>query len=184
MDQLLFFRRFLRAPGRVGSLLPSSRRLAARVVAAVPWERCPVVAELGSGTGAITQLIWERLPPGSRLLLFEADPDFRRLLAHRFPGVPIYPDAAHLDRALAEQGLPAVAAVISGLPFATLPPPVRTAILDQVAACLAPGGVLVAYQYAPVLWWLARSRFARVQVGLEPWNLPPAFVIRCQKAGP
>ncbi|MBZ6451536.1 MAG UNVERIFIED_CONTAM: phospholipid methyltransferase, partial [Paenibacillus polymyxa] len=54
-EYLLFLQGFLTNPQRVGSLIPSSRFLAAKVVESVPWDEVKTVAELGSGTGAITR---------------------------------------------------------------------------------------------------------------------------------
>lgn len=184
MDQFLFARRFLAAPGRVGSLLPSSRRLARQVAAEVPWQRCTAVAEFGPGTGRITEAVLQRLPAGCRLLLFEADPDFRTLLRRRYPGVPVYDDAAHLRQALAEQGLPGLDLVVSGIPFAVLPAGARQGILAQVGECLAPGGLFLAYQYTPNLYLYARPHFRQVQCRLVLWNLPPALVLRCSNGPP
>lgn len=179
MDQLLFMRRFLSSPARVGSLFPSSRRLARRVAAALPAEGCSALAEFGPGTGRITEEMLRRLPAGSRLLLFEADPGFRRHLGQRFPGLPVYADARHLRVALAEQGLRQIPAVVSGIPFAVLPADARTEILSQVRDCLAPGGVFVAYQYTPNLYLHARQYFARIELQMVFWNLPPAVILRC-----
>lgn len=180
MEPLLFARRFLAAPARVGSLFPSSRRLARHVAAALPLAGGGAVAEFGPGTGRITAELLRRLPAGARLLLFEADPGFRQHLRRRYPGLPLYADAAQLRQALAQEGLPGLQAVVSGIPFAVLPAPARTAILSQVRECLAPGGVFLAYQYTPNLALYARPYFRRVRWHLVPWNLPPAVLITCR----
>ena len=57
----VFFREFVRAPLRTASVVPSSRALAVAMVPPFPRAAgegcCPVVVELGPGTGAFTQLI-------------------------------------------------------------------------------------------------------------------------------
>ncbi|MNW58453.1 hypothetical protein D3C74_363200 [compost metagenome] len=56
-DNLLFLRSFIHHPKRVGSIIPSSRFLADSMVKQIPWPEFKAVAELGSGTGAITRAI-------------------------------------------------------------------------------------------------------------------------------
>lgn len=181
LDRLLFLKRFVSAPGRVGSPLPSSVRLAERVAADLPWEQCHAVAEFGSGTGRVTEALVRRSPPGCSLLLFEADPGFRSHLRRRYPALPVYPDACQLGPALAERGLDEVSAVVSGIPFTVMEPGVREEILAQVRDHLAPDGLFLAYQFTPSLCVHARRLFGEVRVRWMPWNLPPMLLIECRR---
>lgn len=181
MEQLLFLRRFLAAPLQVGSITPSSRWLVERMLDPVPWERCQVIAELGAGTGRITAELVLRARPGTRLLVFERDPVFRRGVAGRFPQVKVYRNARALPAAVATQRLGHVDAVLSGLPFTLLPPAQRERILDGVLRSLAPGGLFIAFQYSPHLWLPLRRRFRTVRLSFVWRNLPPAVVYVCEK---
>ena len=60
-DTALFLGQFLRSPGTIGAVAPSSRRLAAAVCAPIPERGEPIVIELGPGTGAFTAEIQQRL---------------------------------------------------------------------------------------------------------------------------
>ena len=53
-DRLAFFQGFLKKPGQVGSIIPSSRFLERRIVRAAGIERARLVVELGPGTGGTT----------------------------------------------------------------------------------------------------------------------------------
>ncbi|AIW41735.1 MULTISPECIES: hypothetical protein [Paenibacillus] len=53
----MFLQRFIKNPKRVGSVLPSSRFLASKMVQSVSWDDVSKIAEFGSGTGAITRFI-------------------------------------------------------------------------------------------------------------------------------
>jgi phospholipid N-methyltransferase len=147
----------------------------------VPWEQGGLIAEFGPGTGRITEALARRMTASSQLLLFEADPGFRKHLRQQFPGVPVFSDANQLQTALGQLGMSEVSAVVSGIPFTVLSSRQRAEILEQVRDCLAPGGAFVAYQFTPSLFAETRRFFPRVQVGVMPWNLPPMLLIRCTR---
>lgn len=177
----VFLRQFIRNPRTVGSMVPSSRFLVDKMLAGVPWDRCRTVVELGPGTGQVTSGILARMPAGGSLLLFEREAVFRESLAERFPRVELFPEATQLEQVIQERGQGPVDAVLSGLPFALMPPDRRREILDQVHACLVPGGRFVAFQYSLLLLRELRERFSTVSVRFTPLNLPPAFVYTCTK---
>ena len=68
-----FLAAFLRRPGTMGAVVPSSTRLSAVLASIVPTAGAPVVVELGPGTGAVSAVIDERLPRGARHLAVELD---------------------------------------------------------------------------------------------------------------
>lgn len=181
-ERALFFRAWLQSPLTVGSLTPSAPALVARMLRRVPWQRVETVVELGAGTGSITAGILKRKPARSRLLAFEREPAFRQLLAERFPGLALYPEAHALSEVLAATGRPQADVVISGLPFGALPAEQQERLLCEIEAALAPGGVFVAFQYGWRLYSRLRRHFARCDVSAALFNLPPALVYTCHKA--
>lgn len=150
---LKFFWQWLRSPLRTAAVVPSSVELAAAMIAELP-EGTRRVIELGGGTGAITR---ELLAAGIRarqLLVLELSEELHAHLHARFPGVGIVlgdarslPQLAHacgyLDEGPAD-------AIVSGLGFLTMPPPLQRDILAAAFECLRPDGVLVQFTYAPV----------------------------------
>jgi len=118
-----FFKGFLRRPAVVGSIIPSSRFLERRIVAAAEIAQARTVVELGPGTGGTTQAILNALPPTSRLLTLEIDPGFVSYL-RSFPDPRLcvhLGSAERIGETLAEHGLARPDAVVSGIPFSNMP---------------------------------------------------------------
>ncbi|OMQ13986.1 hypothetical protein A7K94_0219795, partial [Modestobacter sp. VKM Ac-2676] len=88
----VFLREFLRAPLRTASVVPSSRALAARMIAPLqrPTRRPgpPVVVELGPGTGSFTAALHEAVPD-VRYLGIELNPVLADHLSARLPGIDL-----------------------------------------------------------------------------------------------
>jgi phospholipid N-methyltransferase len=179
-DRLVFLKRFLSNPRRVGSVAPSSRFLCKRMMESVSWEQAGVIVELGPGTGVFTREILRRKRPEAAFFAIERDPYFQQILRERFPDLVIREEAVQLCSYLQEINLPGADVVISGLPFAIFSEDLRARILDQVVESLNPGGRFVTFQYSLQLKGELEKRFADVKVGFTPWNLPPAFVYTCQ----
>lgn len=181
LDTLMFLERFLASPARVGSAVPSSRYLAQEMVGAVDWSGARTVVELGAGSGAITAAIWPRLRPDTTFVAFERDPAFHPHLRARFPGLHLATDAAGLHQVVPAAAAGQVDAVLCGLPLALFTTTARDHLLAEVYAALRPGGRFVAFQYTPVLQVSLRRLYRHVRRAYVPWNLPPAFVYRCEK---
>jgi phospholipid N-methyltransferase len=178
-----FFRGFLRSPGEVGSIIPSSRFLEQRIIAMGELADADCVVELGPGTGGTTGAILDAMKPDSRLLTIELDPQFAsilqqiddpRLINHTG-------SAADLGTILDRHGLGAPAVVISGIPFSTMPDAVGTAIIKAVRESLAPGGRFLAYQFRGHVGRLGTPIMGRPEVELEMLNVPPMRFYRWRK---
>ena len=182
-EQLRFLWGFVRHPLAVGSVVPSSPYLARAVVGHVPAS-ATCVAELGAGTGPITRALLRHLGPQATVLAMEIDPAFCDVLRRRLPDPRlrvIQAPAQELPDQAARHGC-AVQAVVSGLPFANFPPPVRREIVAAAHAALVPGGVFSGYGYAPfALPPLLRAVFGNCQMGFVWRNVPPAFVFTARK---
>lgn len=180
-----FFRGFLREPGQVGSIIPSSRFLERRILDASDLSQARRVVELGPGTGGTTQTFLRHLGEDAQLLSIELSPFFHELLGEiadpRFTNhLGSAEDLAEI-LALHHLGKPDV--VISGIPFSKMPEPVATRVAQAVNDNLADGGRFIAYQF--------RRDVARITdpiMGppdsdvLEMRNIPPMRVYRWCKA--
>src|SRR6266536_4768032 len=93
-ERLRFLSAFLREPARVGSLAPSSPALAQAMLRGCDLRNARTVVEFGPGTGAFTRLILERIGRHTTFLALELDDKHVRGLRQRFPGMPVYHDAA------------------------------------------------------------------------------------------
>lgn len=180
-----FFRGFLRNPGGVGSVIPSSRFLERQILRAAGLESAKCLVELGPGTGGTTARFLEALPADAHLLAIETDGDFVELLRRNItdPRLKVFHGSAeHISDALAQFELPAADAVISGIPFSTIPEPIGQAITASVFNALAPGGRFVAYQFRGHVARRAEHVFGSPEAThAEFLNIPPMRVYRWTK---
>jgi len=180
---LLFFRKFIHNPKYVGSVVPSSRFLANRMVAAAHWEQAEHIAEIGSGTGAITRAIARRVRPDSKVILFEKEQEMRERLQADFPRFIQEHNALRLVSELKKHHIPEVDYIFSGLPFYNFSPVMRLQLLEQCKQALKPGGKLIAFQYSLQMRKMLSEHFEIESISLVPLNFPPAFVYVCRKRG-
>lgn len=182
-DRLAFLKGFLRQPKGVGSVIPSSRFLERRMVRAAGIAQADSVVELGPGTGGTTRAILTAMPEQASLLAIELDPVFvdlvrgiddKRLIVHQG-------SAEQIAELIAAHRLRAPKAILSGIPFSTIPPAIGTRIIEAIRDTLAPGGCFVAYQFRGAVAERARPVLGEPDVSLELINVPPMRVYRWQK---
>ncbi len=170
-----FFKGFLRHPRIVGSVIPSSRFLAQRILRLARLHSARTIVELGPGTGPITRAMLAVMTPHARLLCIEIDDAFASAL-RREPDprlVVHHGSALELSDALREPALPAPDVVVSGIPFSTMPAEMGRRILEQVWQTLAPGGRFIAYQFRGEVARLGREVMGLPAVSTELRNVPP-----------
>src|SRR6202166_3580541 len=100
----LFFKRFLKRPFQIASIMPSSKAMVERVSDKIDFDRARVIAEYGPGEGVHSREIARRMRPDCQLLLFELDAAFSRDLQRQFSDDPrvhvLNLDAARLPQEL------------------------------------------------------------------------------------
>jgi phospholipid N-methyltransferase len=180
-DRVRFLRAFVRSPRHVGSVVPSSSRLAEALVRPVDFATAELIVELGAGTGPFTTLISRRLAPDTRALVFERDEAMRNTLRDRYPNLEFHSDALELAELVRSANRSGVDAVVCSLPFATFPRAMRTRIAGDIHRVLRPGGKLIAVQYSTQMRRSFQALFASVSLSLVPLNVPPAIVYTCTK---
>ena len=190
-DAFLFFKAFLKDPCHVGAVYPSSPFLADAMTSFDDFKKCSTIVELGCGTGAITEVILKKMSATARYLGVELNDECVSLLRNRFPNVCFFhASAEHLRKYLDIQQINQVDAIISGLPWATLPVGTQDAIFQQIINSLTPKGTFVtfAYTHAKIMpraikfkKKLQRS-FNKVIISNTVWrNFPPAFFYVCME---
>jgi phospholipid N-methyltransferase len=188
-DGIGFLQAFLRSPGSVGAVLPSSRYLARALVGRLGLEPGELIVEFGPGTGPITAVIKDMLPRGTHYLGIELNAKFHQLLTRRYGELDFHlGDAADVAAILRQRGLPKPVRIVSGLPFASLPARVQDGVIDGVSDCLRGGdGDFRTFQYAHAYGMRRARRFRQrmsehfdhfERVGPVLRNVPPAFVLR------
>ncbi len=163
----------LKNPSSTGSVIPSSRFLAdamARAAGDVPH-----IVELGAGTGPVTQALLEQHPEAS-LTAVELQHSLAEHLRKRFPALDVRQACAHevLDKMAFGQPM----AVVSSLPFRSLPADVVGVTVGSIIACLErhPGSCLVQFTYQPRAPFQAPLGYRWQRVATVWRNTPPAGV--------
>jgi phospholipid N-methyltransferase len=156
------------------------------------------VVELGPGTGAFTSALIRHKPGGSAYVGIELDRRLVRTLQSRFPGrrFPgthlIHGSAEHAAALVAGLDLPPVGLIVCGLPFASLPRPVRTRIVQSIDGLLHNGGAFRTFQYVHAGKMRSAQRFRRqmdrrfgpgTRRRAVVGNVPPAYVWEWERVG-
>src|SRR5262245_5190426 len=177
-EPILFLRRWLKDPLKIGAIAPSGRDLAMAMARLVPAHSQDPVIELGGGTGSITEALLDAgIAPG-RLFVVERDEALHDLLVRRFPQARILlGDAAELTTLLRPLGITHAAAVVSGLPLLAMRDTVRDRIVEESFALLESGAPFIQFTYG------LASPIPRRKLGVVGEvksrvlnNLPPASV--------
>jgi phospholipid N-methyltransferase len=180
-EYLLFLQSFIHSPKNVGSVIPSSQFLATKMVKQAPWNEIKAVAELGSGTGAITRFINAQVSEPTKVLLFEMNETMRNNLQTEYPDFSCHPNAAQLVEAMKKENIHQLDCIFSGLPFFNFERELRDTLVEQIYKALKPGGLFIAFQYSLQMKKQLSEKFIIEKIDLVPFNIPPAFVYVCRK---
>jgi len=180
----LFFKRFLKRPFQIASIMPSSKALVERVADKIDFEQARVIAEYGPGEGVHSREIARRMRPDCQLLLFELDPAFSRDLQRQFRDdrrVQVINDnAARIPAELRRREIDWCDYIISGIPFSILKIDKKRELLQQTHEALAPGGRFIIYQVTNELKQHAKI-FERAESEYVLQNIPPMFITVFEK---
>lgn len=190
-DSIAFLRNFLRQPGTIGAIAPSSDGLAKLMVDSVDWSTTRTVIEYGPGTGVFTEQISRSMQPGTKFFAIEQSAVLATLTRNRVPGVKVYEDSvANVVEICKRESVEQVDAVLCGLPWASFPESLQRDCFEAMLTILKPGGTFATFAYWQGLMLPAGFRFRSLlkqtfgEVRHSPTvfrNLPPAFVYRCKR---
>lgn len=178
-------------PRTIGAICPSTSFLAKEITSGIDLDTVENVVEIGSGTGAFTGHILDRISPDTNFVAVEINKKVFQVLKNRFPNIKAHNRcASELNNILDEEKMGAADRVISGLPWAAFPNELQEKLLSSIYANMKPKGVFVTFAYLQGLLLPSAHRFKqrleryfnKVQKGRVVWhNIPPAFVYRCEK---
>lgn len=169
---------FLRNPGQVATVAPSSSRLIDAIAYRACVHQASTVVELGPGAGGTTAGLLSNMRPDSTLLAIEKTEAFDEVLDQIVdPRLRLeYADAMRLLEFLQEHNLGLVDVVVSGIPFSSIPQFVGKRIAQSVYDALRPGGTFIAYQLHNDIEQYTRPLFGPPKTDRVLWNLPPLTV--------
>jgi phospholipid N-methyltransferase len=180
----IFALNFLKHPLMLGTIFPSSRFLAARVLSRIPWDKCKVIVEYGPGVGQITTEILRRMKADAILVAIELNQDFIRYLRRTIRDLRLQVvsgSAAEVRTVLRQLGQTNADCIIAGIPFSRLDRLKRREILSETHAVLAENGRLTVYQYSRTVQPDLEQTFGRVERERELVNFVPAQLFHCVK---
>ncbi|WP_163101163.1 class I SAM-dependent methyltransferase [Peribacillus alkalitolerans] len=184
MSSLFFINLFLTKPKQTGAILPSSKYLANRMVEHIDFKHSDCIVEYGPGTGIFTDLLLGYRHPLTTLVIIENDEDFYLFLKQKYKNEEnlfiihgLAEDASyHLERL----GIQSVNYVISGLPFANLPPNKSEEIMASTLSILEEtSGTFITFQYSLCKLPLFKRFFPSIDIKKVRRNIPPANVLIC-----
>ena len=181
---LLFFKRVLANPIRVGYIVPSSRFLTRKTARCIDFSKPRVVVELGPGEGCHTRQIIRRMNPDSRLILIELDDQFaahlEKQFAHDDRVTVVHADALHLEETLAGLDISDPDYIVSGIPFTIMERELREKLLAGIALSMGPESVFITYQFS--LQISEHELFDLSRRDLCLLNIPPLTVMELRKS--
>jgi phosphatidylethanolamine/phosphatidyl-N-methylethanolamine N-methyltransferase len=177
-----FFLSYLKAPGLVGAIAPSSVFLAKALCRHAHGAQHLI--ELGAGTGAITQHLRDEFPAAT-LVAVERDAPMAAALQRRFVTCIVVADAIQARTDLFK-GIPEQSVTVSSLPFRSLPETVAEQVITLLRDFLlaSPKRRLVQYTYGQRVPFNSPHRtlvWKRQKLILR--NIPPAWVWTLQQSG-
>jgi phosphatidylethanolamine/phosphatidyl-N-methylethanolamine N-methyltransferase len=176
----LFFRRWVKNPLQMGSIVPSSPALCSRVARHTHYTQDEAVIELGAGTGVVTQaLLHSGLRP-ERLFVVEIVRDMAEHLRAELPAGAhvIEGDARRLPSLIPGEWHGKIGTVVVGIPLVLLPFSEQRRFIDAIEA-VAPGRGFILYSYcitSPLPW--KKLGLVPKREAWTPLNFPPASVWR------
>ena len=176
-DTNLFFRRWLRNPLQMGSIVPSSPVLGQLIARQIEKGSDAAVLELGAGTGAVTHSLIRCGIAPKRIVLVEIVPEMADYLAFKFPETKVLQaDAFNLPVDKLNDIALNIGTVICGIPLVLLPEKKQRQFIEQVEA-VAPGKGFLLYTYcisSPLPYRTLKLEAERL--AWTPLNFPPASV--------
>ncbi|MCL2225693.1 MAG: SAM-dependent methyltransferase [Defluviitaleaceae bacterium] len=181
MANLKFILQYIIKPRTTGAILPSSRFLARKMVADINFATAKCVVEYGPGTGVFTEELLRNRNENTVLLLIERNEDFCNILREKYSGIPnlhiIEDSAENIGAHLQAHGFTHACRILSGLPFASLPPQISENILTETRKFLSPQGSFTTFQYTLFKKKIFARYFSNLAVKREFRNVPPAYIL-------
>ncbi len=185
MSKIDFFKTFIKDRD-VASVIPTSLRCVKKVCTHIDFSKDFLLVEYGPGNGVFTKYLLDKMTPGSRLVLVEANKDFVEELKTTIkdPRVQINNIlAGDVESVLEPEDIGNVDYVLSGIPFSFLKKERKHEVLTATKRILKDGGKFVAYQTSGHLKKPVMEVFGNYDIEMEMLNIPPYLIYDVVKNG-
>ncbi|MFD3157808.1 class I SAM-dependent methyltransferase [Haloimpatiens sp. FM7330] len=183
MESVKFLKQFICNPRKVGAVLPSSQKLANKMVENIEFEKAECIIEYGPGTGVFTEKLVERKKDDTILIVIEYNKKLCDIIRDKFKNkknVYIVNDSAeNAKEYLNDFGFNNADYIVSGLPFTSLPKDMSINILNITKEILSKEGNFITFQYSLVKKNFIEQFFTEIQCKRVIINIPPAYVLNC-----
>lgn len=176
-----FLKNFFKNWKETGSIAPSSKFLAEKMIKGLDFRKNQIIVELGMGTGSITKHILKRMNKKSILLAFETNNDFCNFVGNSIKDsrLKIINDSAiNLNKYLHNKK---ANYIVSGLPIANFSNTDKDLLLKEIKNSLDKEGQYIQFQYTKESYKKVKSLFSSVKIDFTLLSIPPAFVYKCRK---
>lgn len=184
MQQINYLKNTLMHFRTTGTLVRSSSFLCKTMLSYIDFSDCRNIVELGPGDGVITEYLLNNMHQDTKLFSFEINEYFLKYLNENFSDqrLNVVPESAeHLISELAKRGVNEVDYVVSAVPFMILPEALTETIVTACYKALKPGGKFIQFHYSLNARKFYQKVFKNIQIRFVPFNVPPAFVMVCEK---
>ena len=184
-SKFLFVKEALKNYKTSGTIVPSSRFLANKMLKDINFTNANLIVELGPGNGAFTREILKKLKPNTTFICFEINDVFYNelsLIKHAQLKV-IKASAEFMEIELLKEGFTSADYIISSIPLSILPKKISNGILKEAFKVLKKGGSFIQFQYTLSYYKQLKNIFFKENITLsfEAVNFPPAFIYYCNK---
>ena len=153
---------------KVGSITPSSKFLAKKMLENIDFSKDIVIAEFGPGTGVFTEMIIKKMTQNSKLYVFELNPEFIFNLEDKITTNKdvrfICDSASSIKKHLKNEEINEVDYIVSSLPFSLFDDELKEEILESSYDVLKKGGVMTQFQYTEQCKSLFTKYFGKIKV--------------------
>jgi phospholipid N-methyltransferase len=178
MGKIDFFKTFIKDRD-VASIIPTSIRCVKKVCNHIDFTKDFVLVEYGPGDGAFTKFLLEKMSPGSRLILIEANEDFAQHLKETIDDSRVTVHnilAGNVESVIEEKDMGNIDYVLSGIPFSFLDKDRKRIVLQATKTILKKGGKFLAYQTSGHLKKPVMEVFGNYDIEMEMLNIPPYLI--------
>jgi len=179
-----FFKEAIKNYKTSGTVAPSSKYLASKMLREINFLDAKIIIELGPGNGAITHSILNKIQPNTILICFEInDAFYKELKKIKHPQlIVLRASAENMVKEIKKLGYHEANYIISSLPLTIIPKEVSHSILLESYKLLNDKGLFIQYQYSLTYYKKLKEIFGKdIKLSFEPLNFPPAFIYNCIK---